>query len=253
MVGCLSCALAGFVGFGFASAGMGASENVDFFGIEAVSESTSADAEQQEDAASDTPRESNVLASTTSRDISQAVADIQAQKEAEKRAAEEAARKEEEAHIAAAQEAKAQRQAAIAQEGSANMLASLPDVDWSVGKDDFLSEWTERIDAYLVGSPLAGKGAVFAQAAWEYGVDPRWSPAISNTESSKGSACFKSYNAWGWMSSDAWTNWDQAIYAHVKGLSKGYGYSITVSNAKKYCPPTYMDWFNKTLDQMKAI
>ena len=77
--------------------------------------------------------------------------------------------------------------------------------------------------------------------------------AISNTERSKGSACFKPYNAWGWMSSVAWSSWEESINAHVAGLASNYGYSITVANAQKYCPPTYMDWFNKTLTQMKMI
>ena len=85
-----------------------------------------------------------------------------------------------------------------AQDSAASALASLPDVDFSVGKEAFISTWSQRIDAYLSGSPLAGQGVTFATAAWEYGVDPRWSPAISNTESSKGAVCFKPYNAWGW-------------------------------------------------------
>ena len=67
-----------------------------------------------------------------------------------------------------------------------------------MGKAAFIEEWTARIDAYLAGSPLAGYGSVFAEAAWEYSIDPRWSPAISNTESSKGRICFLPHNAWGW-------------------------------------------------------
>ncbi len=128
----------------------------------------------------------------------------------------------------------------------------LDPVDWSVGKAAFVAEWTGRIDAYLAGSPLSGYGAVFAEAAWDNGVDPRWSPAISNTESGKGSACFRSCNAWGWGNT-GWGDWDTAIRAHVAGLASGYGYSITPAAAQSYCPPTWQSWYNKTLEQMTLI
>ena len=45
--------------------------------------------------------------------------------------------------------------------------------------DSFINEWTSRIDNYLAGSPMAGQGYNFAVAAWNTGVDPRWSPALS--------------------------------------------------------------------------
>lgn len=253
-VGCASCVLAGCIGFGFASAGSGASHDIDSFGIDSVSTAASAtDYGFSSEAADSGARESTVLTSTASRDISQGIAAIEAEEEAARLAAEEAARKEEAARIAAAEAAKAEQQARAAREGAADALASLSDVDWSVGHEAFVAEWGGRIDAYLAGSPLSGHGATFAEAAWVHGVDPRWSPAISNTESSKGSACFKPYNAWGWMSSVAWSSWEESINAHVAGLASNYGYSITVANAQKYCPPTYMDWFNKTLTQMKMI
>ena len=129
---------------------------------------------------------------------------------------------------------------------------SLPAVDWSVGHDAFMAEWTPRIDAYLAGSPLEGHGATFAQAAWDNGVDPRWSPAISNTESGKGSICFRDYNAWGWGSSD-WEDWDSAIKDHVAGLGRAYGYSITVAAAQMYCPPNWSNWYADTLSEMASI
>ena len=89
--------------------------------------------------------------------------------------------------------AKAEQEAAAARDAASDAVASLPEVDFSVGKEAFVSEWTSRIKAYLAGSPLAGQGATFAEAAWSNGVDPRWSPAISNTESSKGAHCFLPY------------------------------------------------------------
>ena len=128
----------------------------------------------------------------------------------------------------------------------------LPAVDWSVGKTAFVEEWGARIDAYLSGSPLAGYGSVFAEAAWEHGVDPRWSPAISNTESSKGSVCFLPHNAWGWGDT-GWDNWETAIRTHVAGLASGYGYCITPEAAEKYCPPNHSFWYATTHAQMATI
>ena len=48
--------------------------------------------------------------------------------------------------------------------------------------DSTVDSWAARIDAYLAGSPLAGYGSTFAAAAWDYGIDPRLSPAISAVE-----------------------------------------------------------------------
>ena len=188
--------------------------------------------------------ESISLTKTTNRSISQGVQSIIEKKEAERRAAEEAARIAEQERIAAAEEAKAN--------SAAEGLSALSDVDWTVGKTAFIEEWAERIDAYLSGSPLAGQGVTFAAAAWENGVDPRWSPAISNTESSKGANCFLPYNAWGWGAS-SFSSWEDAINAHVAGLASGYGYTISVWAAQKYCPPNYSNWFANTLSEMSRI
>lgn len=126
------------------------------------------------------------------------------------------------------------------------------DVATPDSSDDSLDGWTKRIDAYLAGSPLAGQGKTFAQAAINYGVDPRLSPAISFTESSKGLYCFKSHNAWGWGSS-SWNSWEDAINAHVAGLASGYGGQLTIEGAKKYCPPNWKTWYDRTLAQMNLI
>ena len=124
--------------------------------------------------------------------------------------------------------------------------------DWTSDQAAFITEWGARIDAYLDGSPLAGQGRTFASAAWSYGVDPRWSPAISFTESSKGAACFAAHNAWGW-GSESWGSWEEAIDAHVRGLARGYGYTISVEAAQKYCPPNWQSWYDRTLEQMNLI
>ncbi|MBQ9001944.1 MAG: glucosaminidase domain-containing protein [Eggerthellaceae bacterium] len=127
-----------------------------------------------------------------------------------------------------------------------------PSQDAYTGEDDYVAEWAKRIDAYLAGSPLAGQGLMFAKAAYEYGVDPRFSPAISYTESGKGQYCFQSHNAWGWGSS-SWDSWEEAIYDHVAGLSRGYGGQISIEGAKKYCPPNWKLWYERTLGQMEMI
>ena len=154
----------------------------------------------------------------------------------------------------AAAEAAAVQQAAAQAGQSAGSVATVSNaaVNWDMDQASFVAEWAPRIDAYLAGSPLAGQGTTFATAAWKYGVDPRWSPAISNTESSKGRHCFKSHNAWGWGSS-SWGSWEEAIDAHVAGLARGYGYTISVANAKKYCPPNWFNWYNNTLSEMNRI
>lgn len=248
----LSCALVAGAGYGIAQAG-NAAEGSDTFGV--GSEVFSVTSEAAVDASSDKSTddrdgfevsEASALETTATRDISQGVADMEARLEAERRAAEEAARIEEAEHIAAAEQARADQAAA-------NGLPELSEVDWSVGKDAFIATWAERIDAYLYGSPLYGYGETFASAAWEYGVDPRFSPAISNTESSKGAVCFRAYNAWGWMGSASWSSWEEAIYAHIAGLASGYGYTISEWAASKYCPPTWQDWYSKTLYQMTLI
>lgn len=252
MIGCASLILAGFIGFGLASAGDAPSDE-GAFGLDEAVAATAAEGRAVDVAsASAQPMDDSILASTSQRDITLNVQAIDAQLEAERRAAEELARAEEAERIAAAEAAKAVQQQAASQEAAAAELASLPDVDWSVGEEAFVAEWTERIDAYLAGSPLAGMGAVFAQAAWDNGVDPRFSPAISNTESGKGSHCFLPYNAWGWGQS-SWGSWEEAINAHVAGLANGYGYSLTYAAAQKYCPPNTDHWFHNTLAQMMLI
>lgn len=190
--------------------------------------------------------EQSILAAPSKRDISAGLRmiDDKERKAAERVAAEEAAIAK---RVAAAKEMQG---VSPASDGVSEY--GLPAVDWSVGKQAFLAEWTARIDAYLAGSPLEGYGSVFAEAAWDNAVDPRWSPAISNTESGKGSVCFLPYNAWGWGRS-SWSDWDTAIRSHVAGLAEGYGYSITLDCAYKYCWDTYTAWYDVTHSQMELI
>ena len=170
-----------------------------------------------------------------------------------------AARAEAEAAAAKAAEEKA-RQA----EGSTFTTASgntvtvdapnspLSQVNMSTDRDSFVTKWASRINSYLSGSPLAGHGQTFAEAAWDNGVDPRWSPAISTVESSKGAVCFRPHNAWGWGDA-SWCDWDTAIRAHVSGLARGYGGGLTPSAARKYCPPNPDFWYSRCSEEMSRI
>lgn len=117
---------------------------------------------------------------------------------------------------------------------------------------DEVSSWAARIDAYLAGSPLEGYGIDFAQAASDFGVDPRVSPAIACVESGKGAICFLPHNAWGWGSS-SWPDWPSAIRDHVAGFASGYGSTVTLEGAERYCPPTYQEWYSTVLSEMSMI
>lgn len=130
-------------------------------------------------------------------------------------------------------------------------------VNWNMDKAAFVNEWAGRINNYLAGSPLAGTGATFAEAAWNNGVDPRWSPAISAIESTKGRYNAGANNAWGWSKAGggwrSFGSWQEGITAHVAYLKSVYGTTLTEAAAKKYCPPTWQDWYNKVAAQMNAI
>ena len=174
-------------------------------------------------------------ADTEAANAEQALAAAQeARQEAQRKAQEEAARQAEEAAKVEEAQAAAEQAAQTEEAGKADDAAtdsasnsqesagtgesssgtvdapSNDGADWTSDRDAFVAQWAGRINAYLAGSPMAGTGETFAEAAWDYGVDPRWSPAISNTESSKGLYCFNSCNAWGWGSA-SWDNWDDAI------------------------------------------
>lgn len=180
--------------------------------------------------------------------------------EAQRRAEEEAQRQAEAAAAAAAAQAPEQKaEAEGSEEGSTEEAAAEPvatvvsdGADWTSDQASFIADWSWRIDSYLAGSPLAGQGQTFAEAAWNYGVDPRWSPAIAYTESSKGAVCFMPHNAWGWGSCE-WDSWEEAINDHVRGLARGYGYTISIEAAQKYCPPNWQHWYDVTSAQMNLI
>ncbi|MCI9129830.1 MAG: hypothetical protein HFJ65_05945 [Eggerthellaceae bacterium] len=167
--------------------------------------------------------------------------------QAQKAAAEKAAREAQEAEAAKAAQPE---QEEVAKEAASN-TNSVGDADWSQDKSAFVRNWAGRLDAYLAGSPLAGQGSTFASAAWDAGIDPRFSAAISEVESSRGAACFRPHNAWGWGSS-SWGSWEEAINAHAFGLARGYGYTVSVEGAKKYAA-NWEHWYDRVSEEMAKI
>lgn len=113
-----------------------------------------------------------------------------------------------------------------------------------VDREQFVTTWAERIDAFNEGYPLAGYGRTFAEAAYDNHVDPRLSPAIARVESQSGMVCYHAYNAWGWGDTE-WPNWNEAIRAHVKGLAEGYGYDITPEGAASYAEGDTDAWLEQ--------
>ena len=226
---------------------------------------------QQQEAEEEQQRAEDALAEAEEArgELEAKIAAQAAAEEAERKAALEAAqRAREEALRAAAEQQAAESEGAkdetavedptFTTESGSQAPVEVPEspdagsVDWSSDKQAFVSEWSARIDAYLAGSPLAGQGATFAEAAWEFGVDPRFSPAISTVESSMGRVCFRPHNAWGWGSS-SWSSWEEAIWDHVEGLAIGYGGQLTYAAAQKYCPPNADHWYSSVLANMERI
>lgn len=226
---------------------------------DAVSELASLDAELQQTrsdlATQQAAAESDRQAASDALAAAKAARTELEQQMAEQAAAEEAERQ---AAIQEAQEDAASGDSTFTTgsgEQAAVEVPAQPDpdsVDWQSQKDTFVAGWATRIDAYLAGSPLAGQGTTFAEAAWAYGVDPRFSPAISAVESSKGLYCFRPHNAWGWGSS-SWNTWEDAIWDHVAGLASGYGGHLTYAAAQKYCPPNAAHWYSSVLANMERI
>ena len=157
---------------------------------------------------------------------------------------------------AASSEAVAGDAAASAGDEAATSTGEAADANTSAGWDSdksaFVASWGARLDAYLAGSALAGQGATFAAAAWDYGVDPRFSPAIAFVESTLGAQCFRPHNAWGWGSA-SWDSWEEAIYAHVSGLARIYGAGLTYDAACTYCPSNADFWYAAVLGQMESM
>ena len=117
----------------------------------------------------------------------------------------------------------------------------------------YINLWTKRIDKYLKGSPTAGCGKFYAEAAWKYGIDPRWAVAISCVESGKGAAYIKgTYNVWGWGCGKIklGNSWEKAIDNYIKQLRSGYGERLTYAAANKYCGSYWYGLVSKELSKV---
>lgn len=119
-------------------------------------------------------------------------------------------------------------------------------------RNAFVSTWAARIDAFNAGYPLEGYGATFAEAAYDYGIDPRFSPAIARVESGSGANCTYACNAWGWGSS-SWGDWGTAIYAHVAGLAANYGTTLSYGIAQTYNEENPDEWYAQVEQCMYQI
>ena len=117
---------------------------------------------------------------------------------------------------------------------------------------EFIRIWGERIDAFNEGWPLAGCGEVFAEAAFDHGIDPRFAPAIARLESGSGTDCFLPYNAWGWHGA-SWTNWSDVIRDYTKLLAEGYGYTLSYAGATAYNGGNSDYWYNQVAANMAQI
>ncbi len=187
-----------------------------------------------------------------------ALASLQQAREARERvaaraAAAQAAEQQANQYVINSSSASAEEKQAASAASSAASSASASHVGWSADKADFVDSWAPRIDAYLSGSPMAGTGEYYAAAAWDNGVDPRWAPAISYVESSKGAACFRSHNAWGY-GSYSFGSWEEGINRVVSALGGSlYGGYLTREAAATYCPSNAGHWYSTCAEQMALI
>ena len=166
-------------------------------------------------------------------------------------AAQEAERKAARQEAASASTPEEKEEAEKKEESSSQSSAS--DVDWSSSKSAFVNKWAPRINSHLSGSPTAGLGKVYAAAAWDNGVDPRWAPAISCIESGKGAHCFRTYNAWGYGGRN-FSSWEEGINTVVASLGGPlYGGYLTHAAAETYCPSDPDSWYRNVAAQMARI
>lgn len=151
--------------------------------------------------------------------------------------------------------------ATVTSEGSSSQLAEPTAHVAGSGGDDaealsILSSAYESddratsIDAYLSGTALEGYGSTFVAAAEAYGLDARLLPAISMVESTGGSNCFLSHNAWGY-GRYSWSSWEEAIWGVAAGISSGYGSDATPESMEGvYCAAP---WGSKVRSCMSQI
>ena len=129
-----------------------------------------------------------------------------------------------------------------------------PDGAMHSSRQDFIDEWTARIDNYLEGTAMEGCGYYYAVAAYDYDVDPRILPAVSGIESGWGKHCFTDYNAWGWFSTLG-NSWAESIDIITRQFSRGYGHDFDWDEIVAYVgdPVSAVEWLEILNDQMALI
>ena len=126
--------------------------------------------------------------------------------------------------------------------------------------------WAKKIDKYLAGHGavrMGFKGEYFAEAAAQYGIDPRLSAAQSCIEQSRGDVINTAdyYNLWGWgvyPGSNGLihtSNARDACFKHAKGLADGYGPSFGPAQVETYCPgsPSYWPLLKSEAEAISAM
>lgn len=186
------------------------------------------------------------------RSLRQELKDAQAQMESltkerdeAKRSAEEAkAKLDEQTRRADDAEGRVADLTSQLEEINANIRPAPDDIDeanLTIGQSE-VGGWAARIDRYLDGTILAGYGQTFAQAACDYGVDPRLSPAIAVLESTAGAYVPAPHNAWGWGGPGnwkSWPDWESAIREHTKGLLDNGYMPFDQAAGTRYCDESY--------------
>lgn len=105
--------------------------------------------------------------------------------------------------------------------------------------------WISVLDAYLAGSPMAGKGKTFYEAATANGLDPRLSIGIAKTESGLGRAIPGGFNAYGMTAGtapghgrignwQAFASWDDAIWSNNTFIRGHWGPGAGPYNMRGY-------------------
>ena len=125
-------------------------------------------------------------------------------------------------------------------------------MSWDTDQASFIAEWAPRIDAYLAGIAARRPGNDVCQRRVEVWRRPALSSPSPTRKAPKAGSLLPPDNAWV-SGSSSWGSWEEAIDAHVAGLARGYGYTISVAGAKKYCPPNWFNWYNNTLSEMNRI
>lgn len=139
--------------------------------------------------------------------------------------------------------------------------AAAPDVATAPASPN-AAGWIAVLDAYLAGSPMAGQGKAFYEAAAANGLDPRLSVAIAKTESGLGRAIPGGYNAYGMTAGtapghgrignwQAFASWEDAIWSNNTFIRSHWGSGAGPYNMRGYASSS--TWSQHIAGAMSAI